>query len=197
MARPKAFDTTDALETAMRVFWERGYEATSIQDLVDALGVNRASLYGTFGDKAQLFEAAMKRYDAMMEAELAVHLKPPHAGREAVQGYLLALILRATEPNAPRGCLMLNTVVGCTTAPPALLARAAEAVRHSEALLYAALKRDGTLAARKDLHALARFFAAEAQGLVLLARTGARASSLREAANVALAVLPASTSASA
>src|SRR5271154_2908835 len=98
MARPRTFDTDEALEAAMRLFWQRGYEATSMQDLVEALGINRASLYGTFGDKAQLFEAAMKRYGAQMDAELAVHLKPPHAGREAVQGYLLALISRATEP---------------------------------------------------------------------------------------------------
>jgi len=189
MARPKAFDTRDVLTRAMRVFWERGYEATSIQDLVDALGVNRASLYATFGDKAQLFEAAMDRYASDVMARIGRHLKPPHAGREAVAGYLGDVIAQATEPGAPGGCLMLNTVVGCPTAPAALLARAAASVRQSEDLLYAALKRDPALASRGDLRRVARFFAAEAQGLALLARTGAKSAQLKEAANVALSVL--------
>ena len=153
MARPKAFDTTDALQTAMRVFWERGYEATSIQHLVDALGVNRASLYATFGDKAQLFEAAMEKYTEEVAATVGAHLKPPHAGKEAVAGYLRALISQVTEPGEPGGCLLLNTAVACTTAPRALLARAAAAVHHNEDLLYAALKRDPGLAAGLNVHA--------------------------------------------
>ena len=77
----------------------------------------------------------------------------------------------------------------CTTAPAALLARAAAGVHQNEELLYAALKRDPTLATRADLRSLARFFAAEAHGLAMLARTGAKASQLREAADVALSVL--------
>jgi TetR/AcrR family transcriptional repressor of nem operon len=189
MARPKAFDTQDALRTAMRVFWERGYEATSIQDLVDALGVNRASLYATFGDKAQLFEAALKTYAEEVAATVGAHLRPPHAGKEAVAAYLHALIAQVTEPGAPGGCLLLNTAMTCTTAPRALLARAAATVHQNEEQLHAALKRDPTLAKRGDLRSLARFFAAEAHGLALLARTGAKASQLKDAANVALSVL--------
>ncbi len=189
MARPKAFDTQDALQTAMRVFWKRGYEATSIQDLVDALGVNRASLYATFGDKGQLFEAALTKYTEAVAATVGAHLQPPHAGKEAVAGYLHALVAQVTEPGAPGGCLLLNTAMTCTTAPAALLAQAARGVLRNEELLYAALKRDSTLATRADLRSLARFFAAEAHGLALLARTGAKASQLRDAADVALSVL--------
>ena len=189
MARPKAFDTTDALDAAVGVFWARGYEATSVQDLVDALGVNRASLYATFGGKAQLFAAAMDRYSERVQAEIGAHLQPPRAGREAVAGYLGALIAVATKPGAPGGCLVLNTAVGCTTAPPALLARAAGTVRQAEEKLYGALKRDPKLASRGDLRSLARFFAAQSHGLTVLARTGAKAAQLNEAADIALRVL--------
>ncbi|MGD9921955.1 MAG: TetR/AcrR family transcriptional regulator, partial [Pseudorhodoplanes sp.] len=59
----KQFDTDEVLEKAMRAFWDRGYEATSLQDLVDHTGINRGSLYATFGDKHALFIAALRRYD--------------------------------------------------------------------------------------------------------------------------------------
>ena len=189
MARPKAFDTRVALDAAVRVFWERGYEATSIQDLVDTLGINRASLYATFGDKAQLFEAAIDRYVEQVQAALAAHLAPPHAGREAVSGYLAAIIEQATRSGRPKGCLLLNTAVACSTAPPALLERATATVRHNEEALYAALRRDPRLAARGDVRHLARFFAAQSHGLAMLARTGAKPSQLRAAAAIALRVL--------
>ena len=62
MARPREFDVDEVLDRATELFWTRGYEATSVQELVDTLGVNRASLYATFGDKAQLFAAVLDRY---------------------------------------------------------------------------------------------------------------------------------------
>ena len=189
MARPKAFDTTQALDAAVRLFWERGYEATSIQDLVEALGVNRASLYGTFGDKARLFSAAMDRYGEQVAAALAAELAPPHAGRQAVARYLQSVIAVASRPNSPHGCLLLNTAIACTTAPPELLERAAAAVLGNEGALWAALKRDPALAGRRDLRALARFFSAQSHGLAVLARAGAKPTQLGESAAVALRVL--------
>jgi TetR/AcrR family transcriptional repressor of nem operon len=191
MARPKAFDTQQALDAAVRTFWAGGYESTSIQDLVEALGINRASLYGTFGDKAQLFSAAIDRYGEQVRAALSEKLAPPHAGREAVAGYLAAVADVVCRPGKPAGCLLINTAVGCTSAPPQLLQRAYTAVLQTESALLAALRRDKALAKRKDLRAVARFFAAQSHGLAVLARAGARPAQLREAAAVALRVLDA------
>src|SRR5574338_661411 len=117
MARPREFDVDDALDRATQLFWARGYEATSVQDLVDALGVNRASLYATFGDKAQLFEAVLERYGEQVNGALVKALAPPTAGVEAVRAWFKVLIEMATQPRGARGCLFLNTVTGCTTAP--------------------------------------------------------------------------------
>jgi TetR/AcrR family transcriptional repressor of nem operon len=189
MARPREFDPDEALERATQLFWRRGYEATSIQDLVDALGINRASLYGTFGDKPHLFETVLDRYRDQVLAALVRALAPPAAGRAALRAYFSALIEAATQPRSPRGCLLLNTVTGCSTAPGPLLDQALAAVRGNRDRIQAALARDPALAGRSDLPALARFFAAQCHGLGVLARVGVRRQELEEAAEVALRVL--------
>jgi len=189
VARAKEFDTEAALDQAMGLFWRRGYEATSIQDLVDTLGLNRSSLYATFGDKGQLFEAVMTRYQARVSTALLSALKPPAAGRAAVEAYLMAVVDAMTALDGERGCLMLNASMSCVTAPAPLIERATEAVRSSEVGLLAALRRDPELRRRRDLPAVARFFAAQGHGLAVLARTGVSRADLKAAARIALSAL--------
>jgi TetR/AcrR family transcriptional regulator, transcriptional repressor for nem operon len=189
MARPREFDVDEVLDRATELFWTRGYEATSVQDLVDSLGVNRASLYATFGDKAQLFAAVLERYGERINESVGQALAPPAAGAEAVRAWFKILIEKATASRGPRGCLLLNTVTGCSTAPEQLLDQAAAAVRATTDRLQEALARDPKLAGRDDLRTLARFFAAQAHGLSVLARTGVRRAELERAAEVAMQVL--------
>jgi TetR/AcrR family transcriptional repressor of nem operon len=189
MARPREFDLDEVLDRATELFWTRGYEATSVQDLVDTLGVNRASLYATFGDKAQLFEAVLHRYGERVNGALTDVLAPPASGAEAVRAWFKLLIEKATQPGGPRGCLMLNTLTGCTTVPESLMDRVVAGVRASTDRLHEALARDPELAGRENLRTLARFFAAEGHGLSVLARAGVRRAELEMAAEVALRVL--------
>jgi len=189
MARPREFDVDEVLDRATELFWARGFEATSVQELVDTLGVNRASLYTTFGDKAQLFAAVLDRYDERVNALVTAALASPAAGAEAVRRWFQLVIEAATQPVGPRGCLLLNTVSACTTAPEPLRDRVVAAVRASTDRLQEALARDPELAARENVRALAHFFAAEGHGLVLLARVGVRRAELKAAAGVALRVL--------
>lgn len=189
MSRTKEFDTDAALERAMRLFWRRGYEATSVQDLVDELGLNRSSLYATFGDKAQLFDRVIDRYQARATETYAALLAPPNAGREAVEGFLSAMIDAITDDeNGERGCLLVNAA-GCVTAPDDIIARAKAAMCSNETAILAALRRDPKLKKRSDLPALARFFAAQGHGLGILARAGAKPAELRASMRVALTVL--------
>ncbi len=191
MARPREFDVDAVLDRATDLFWSRGYEATSVQELVDTLGVNRASLYATFGDKAQLFEAVLRRYGERVNGALLETLGPPGAGAEAVRAWFKVLIEKATQPAGPRGCLMLNTLTGCTTVPDALMDKVVAGVRATTDRLQEALSRDPALASRENVRTLARFFAAEGHGLAVLARAGVRRQELEMAAEVALRVLPA------
>lgn len=191
MARPREFDVDAVLDRATDLFWARGYEATSVQELVDTLGVNRASLYATFGDKAQLFEAVLRRYGERVNGALLETLGPPAAGAEAVRAWFKVLIEKATQPAGPRGCLMLNTLTGCTTVPDALMDQVVAGIRATTDRLQEALGRDPDLASRENVRTLARFFAAEGHGLAVLARAGVRRQELETAAEVALRVLPA------
>jgi hypothetical protein len=116
-------------------------------------------------------------------------LAPPAAGAEAVRAWFKALVAAATQPGGPRGCLVLNTVTGCSTAPSQLLDRVVAGVRGSTDQLQEALARDPQLASREDLRSLARFFAAQGHGLAVLARAGVRRHELETAAEVSLRVL--------
>jgi TetR/AcrR family transcriptional repressor of nem operon len=189
MARPREFDVDEVLDRATELFWTRGYEATSVQDLVDTLGVNRASLYATFGDKAELFDAVLHRYGERVNGVLMEVLAAPASGAEAVRAWFKILIEKATEPRGPRGCLMLNTLTGGTTVPEPLMDRVVAGVRATTDLLHEALARDPELASRENVRTLARFFAAEGHGLAVLARAGVRRAELEAAAEVALRVL--------
>src|SRR5262249_21353703 len=110
MARIKAFDPEAVLDRAMLLFWRQGYEATSVQDLVDALGIGRGSLYATFGDKHALFLAALDRYSEMVFAALLPPLQADGSSRDALQQMFSRVLDLATAPSHPPGCLMTNTL---------------------------------------------------------------------------------------
>jgi TetR/AcrR family transcriptional repressor of nem operon len=105
MARPKEFDVDRALDAALEVFWSKGFGATSMQDLVDGMGINRGSLYDTFGSKDELYRRAFGEYAQRRGAELVEALDGPGSVRERLRSYLLGLV---TEPDG-RGCFIVNT----------------------------------------------------------------------------------------
>ena len=111
MGRPREFDTTEALDAAVGVFWERGYEATSINDLESATGLARSSLYQAFGSKRELYQESLSRYmERQIEPALAA-MKAPGAGRAEIVAYLTT-IARAFLDDAAlavRGCMVVNS----------------------------------------------------------------------------------------
>lgn len=106
----KSFDVTETLDKAMQAFWTRGYEATSMQDLVDCTGINRGSLYATYGDKRALFLAALRVYDEGMRERLA-DIEAHCAPREAIRQMFLAYTASVSEAGGNRGCFVTNTAL--------------------------------------------------------------------------------------
>jgi TetR/AcrR family transcriptional regulator, transcriptional repressor for nem operon len=188
MAGVKQFDRDEVLDRAMAAFWTRGYAATSIDELVAATGIGRGSLYGTFGDKRQLFLAALDRYWNTVAAEMIALLSDPD-GRRAIEHMFDALIRRASDPRVPRGCLITNTSLECPTCGDEIARKIAERMGQQETAIYHVIRKaqtDGTLSPAQDARALARFFLGVAWGINAVNRSVADPGVLRDMVRVAM-----------
>ena len=110
MGRPYEFDKEETLSKAMDVFWEKGYKATSIQDLVDHMGIKRGSIYNTFGDKHSLFVAAIKYYGEEVTSRTIKVLESEGSPVENIRLFF-ETIVNTPSDRKTRGCLISNTVV--------------------------------------------------------------------------------------
>lgn len=107
----KQFDENDVLEKAMQAFWDKGYAATSMQDLVKCTGINRGSLYATYSDKHSLFVASLRMYEQKMLHQLLFKLRSNYGPRDSIRQFFLAFIEDVTEGGGNRGCFMTNTAL--------------------------------------------------------------------------------------
>lgn len=111
MARTREFDVDKALEAAMELFWEKGYEATSLQDLTSRMGIQRPSIYAAFGDKQELFEAALRRYTKLHASHVRASLYNQSSAKQAIRAFFEQLIEEEYTGKPSRGCFCLNTMV--------------------------------------------------------------------------------------
>ncbi len=192
MPRQKNFDPDEALAKATEVFWTQGYEATSVQDLVDAMGINRFSLYDTFGDKHSLFLAALGRYRAEIAGATFEKLESAEDGVAAIRSFFRHQVRHLAGEGAFQGCMLTN----CTAELAARDEQAAGLVRRgiarSERAFRSALQKAqaaGDLAPSLDIDDLARFFATSANGLALVARARPGQDFLDSTVRVILAAL--------
>jgi TetR/AcrR family transcriptional repressor of nem operon len=192
MARPRAFDRDAALERAMTAFWSKGYEATSIEDLIDRMGIQRGSLYGTFGDKRTLFLAALERYQQVVARDLFEALEAPGSGLAAIRRFFRLRVASALDRRRPPGCLMTNSAVELPGRDRGAAARVSGSLARMEGAFRRALERAraaGELAPGRDVRALARFLTASAQGLSVMAKACPDRALLEDVVSVVLAVL--------
>src|SRR2546425_106227 len=113
VGRPRAFDTDRALDRALRVFWQKGYEGTSLSDLTRAMDINRPSLYAAFGNKAALFRKVLDRYAEGPASYVREALNEPTA-RAVVERLLRGAARLQTDPRNPRGCLIVQGELSCS-----------------------------------------------------------------------------------
>ncbi|MEU1024688.1 TetR family transcriptional regulator, partial [Streptomyces sp. NPDC005904] len=160
MARTKEFDPDAALQSALELFWRRGYEATSMADLVEALGIGRASIYATFGNKHALYLKALERYAEIQNPRLLATLSRPGPALPAVREVVRRFGGEAaSEEDRRSGCFVTNTAAELGPHDEAALRRVERSWEHIETLLHSALVRaqaQGELPADRDPRALAR-----------------------------------------
>jgi TetR/AcrR family transcriptional repressor of nem operon len=179
MARPAAFDRDRVLGQAMQTFWDRGYGATSISQLVEATGLKPGSLYAAFDSKEGLFLAALDRYAAESRRRLKEAL---HAGVDPLTGiehFLRRLVQSQYATQPPRGCLLVNSALELGRHNPTVQRRVRQHLEGIEAELRQALQAardDGQLGADQSPAALARLLMTMIWGLRVLGGTGADAS---------------------
>jgi TetR/AcrR family transcriptional repressor of nem operon len=173
MARTKAFDPAAAIEAAMQTFWARGYAATSAQDLVDAVGLSRSSLYGTFGSKAELYARALERYRDTVQAWTRSLLDGPGPLRRRLPAALHEAVAEDLEPARSRGCFACNAAVELGPVDPTVRRLVTSAFDDMRATFRQALVRarnDGELGSHVDVDALATLLLAGFEGLRVLAK---------------------------
>ena len=192
MARPKAFDPAQALDCALEVFWHQGYEATSLQDLLEAMGLSKSSFYETFGSKHALYLAAMDRYRETAIARYVRLLGDQDDGLQAIADVFAALVAQLDCPQGRRGCFMNNAMVESAPHDAATEARVREAQRTLEDAFYRAVRRaqaQGQIVLEKDPRALARFLTSSMHGLLSVAKMAPGREALEDVAGVVISTL--------
>jgi len=170
----KSFDVDQILDMAMRAFWARGYEATSMQDLVDCTGINRGSLYATYGDKRALFVAALHHYIEWMRDDLLADIAARHGPREAIHRSFLVFAARQRRYAGQRGCFVTNTAL--EVAPhdeeiADMVSRVQQQIEAHFAELISKGRSLGEIPSHVDPAASARGLLASFIGLAVLARS--------------------------
>ena len=189
MARPREFDADAVVDRAMEVFWAKGYEATSLDDLCDSTGLNRSSLYATFGDKRALFLKTIDRYGDGAVRRITAALSGPVPLREGLAGFLTEMIDRIVAGPGRIGCFIGNCAAEVARHDRAAAASVRRNLERIEATFRAALVQAKTrkeLSQDADVDALARFLIAGTQGLRLIGKTGASRYVLEDIAKVML-----------
>jgi len=188
--RPRAFDRHSALEQATRLFWTKGYEATSISDLTAAMGIGSPSLYAAFGSKEALYAEAVNFYRTNYEALVWDKFHAAATAREAASGLLYdsAAALTGAVADIPRGCMVTLSSVGSeghSTLGELVKTSRAVTLERLESRLAQAVKA-GEIPASVDLSGLARFVQTVQYGMSIVARDGAGTDELNLVAQLAM-----------
>ena len=189
MARPREFDPDVALDRAMQIFWAKGYQAATLDDLCGATRLNRSSLYVAFGDKHALFLETIDRYGDRAVARITAALSRPLPVRQALAAFLSEMIDQIVSGPGRTGCFIGNCAAEVVRHDRAAAASVKRNLDRVETVFrggFARGKESGELAPGTDVDALARFFVASTQGLRLMGKANGSRKVLEDIAGVML-----------
>jgi len=192
LGRPIEFDTDEVLESAMQLFWRQGYEATSLQDLIVAMGLSKSSFYQTFKSKHQLFQRCLQHYRRTLTAELRERLSRADSAKMFISDVLNNVSSETSGPDARRGCMLMNTASEFSQRDASI----ADIVSHSVdsftdvfevAILQA--QQQGEIQASRDARSLATYLVSTISGLRNMVKAGADSRTIKQIVEVALPAL--------
>ena len=190
MARSKEFDETVVLRKAMELFWEQGYEKTSMQDLVDRMGIHRRSIYDTFGDKRSLFLASLDAYEKFITHEMETIIRQNASVHAAIRDVFL-FILRSSD-QYPKGCLSVNAAVELSLLDQEIDRLVTAMFNRTEGMFEELIRHgqeNGELSGDIDPEETARFLHNNLIGLRVLIKTNYSQKELESIITLALKVL--------
>jgi TetR/AcrR family transcriptional regulator, transcriptional repressor for nem operon len=192
MARPREFDEAAALDAAMRCFWARGYEATSIRELADQMGITGASLYNAFGDKRTLYRRALEHYLEQSVRERVGRLESSLPPLATIRAFFDEIIRRSVTDRERRGCMLVNSALEMAPHDPELGKAVANELAFIEGFFRRCVEagqKDGTISRGQSPEQLARMLLTVLLGIRVLARSRPHQDLLEGAASAALASL--------
>jgi len=170
--RTKEFEPDEIADAAMRVFWARGYAATSVQDLVEGTGLSRSSLYSTFESKQGLYQQALRRYQAITTANVEL-MASPGSTKDVIRQLLMRIVEDELGDPQRRGCLVANATLelaGHDESVAELVADNFQRLQKALEKLIVRGQQSGEVAVEKNPRALARFFVSTMQGMRVLSK---------------------------
>ncbi|MFD1990438.1 TetR/AcrR family transcriptional regulator [Paenibacillus nicotianae] len=172
MSRSKEFEVNEVLDKAMVLFWEQGYEKTSMSDLVEHMGIHRRSLYDTFGDKHSLFLQAIDRYTNKVKINLTSEVKQSKTATEALQSIFQFMV--SEEEGLPSGCLLVNTITELAARDTDVNTKSIESFRITEDMLEQIVlwgQRDGEFTSDQNAKELAEYLNTLSIGIRVMGRS--------------------------
>jgi TetR/AcrR family transcriptional repressor of nem operon len=192
MARLKAFNEDRALDQAVDCFWLRGFEATSVRDLAEAMGIGGPSLYNAFGDKRALFRRSLERYAERSMRERIARLEAAHRPKEAIAAFVSEIVDRSLKDPDRKGCLLVNSALDVAPHDAEIgkvVGGYLDEIRAFFRRNIVAARKAGQVPRRVDPEGMADHLLGVIAGIRVLARTGAKRRRLEGVARPALEAL--------
>ncbi|MDN4618165.1 TetR/AcrR family transcriptional regulator [Paenibacillus sp. PsM32] len=190
MSRSKEFDVNEVLDKAMILFWDQGYEKTSMSDLVTHMGIHRRSLYDTFGDKHSLFLQAITRYMDKVKANLTSEIKPSKTATEALYSLFQFMIL--DKEDLPSGCLIVNSVTELAARDAEVNAKSIESFEGIEDMFEQIIlwgQQDGEFTSKQSAKELAKYLHTVSIGIRVMGRSSVDKAQLSHTIDVSINLL--------
>jgi AcrR family transcriptional regulator len=190
--RPREFDPEKVLDRALKVFWKKGYDGTSMSDLTEAMGINKPSLYAAFGDKESLFRKAIDRYVEMNASHIQDALNEPTA-QAVAQKLWTSPLANCANSRGPRGCFLVQGSLASSDTSQALQRAVINQRNKGEDAIRERFERavvDGDLPPNTNAADLARFVSTMTYGLAVQAASGVSIEDLQAVAEIAIQSIP-------
>jgi TetR/AcrR family transcriptional repressor of nem operon len=194
VGRPREFDPEDALDEAVEVFWTQGFDATSLRDLLDAMGLSKSSFYQTYGSKGELYLQCIDRYRDRVADRMMRDLEQAESARAFIENAFRALTRDLDAENGRRPCLVMNDSGDVERREEPVARRMRRGAEQFEAVFRAAVERaqrEGDVPPEKEAAALARYLMSSRSGLLAVRKAGAPEAELRDVVEITLSALDA------